>query len=110
MRLLEQEEVWVLVLDNALHILSVEKTFKGTISGAMIHPREIYRLAIKLNAASICVLHNHPSGNPTPSTADINMTKKIVDAGKLLEIPCLDHVIIGDEYFSMHTEMTSLFK
>ena len=64
-----------------------------------MHPREVFRSAVKRGAASIIVIHNHPSGNPTPSQNDINVTKRLVEVGELIGIPVLDHLIIGDGVF-----------
>lgn len=78
---------------------------KGTLTNCYVHPREIFKYAIMKNAASIFVAHNHPSGLATPSADDIKLTKGIVEAGKIIGIPCLDHIIIGDgSYYSFQED------
>lgn len=67
----------------------------GTVDTLLTHPREVYRIAIMLGAASVIVMHNHPSGDPAPSDADVNATRKLIDAGELLKMRLLDHVIVG---------------
>ena len=82
-------------LDNQNHIIASETIFIGTVNSSTVHPREIFKLAIKYSAVKIIVLHNHPSGNPTPSNADNLFTEKLIASGKLLDIPVIDHLIIG---------------
>lgn len=77
-----------------VHILSV-----GTLNGSMVHPREVFKAAVLNNAASIVCFHNHPSGDPTPSPEDIETTKRLVDAGELMGIQVLDHIVVGDNRF-----------
>jgi len=80
----------------ALHVVSI-----GTINSSFVHPREIFKVAVLSNAASIILFHNHPSGDPTPSQEDFNATERIRDCGKLMGIELLDHVIVGDgKYYS----------
>ena len=98
-----QECFKVLFLDTKNKLIAIEELFKGTISQATIHPREIFKLAVKHSAYSIVVVHNHPSGNSTPSQADIELTSKLMESGKLLGIPVIDHVIIGyNNYYSFY--------
>lgn len=74
----------------------------GSLSASIVHPREVFKEAIKVNAASIIVAHNHPSGDPSPSGEDVAVTKRLVKAGKIMDINVLDHIIIGDsKYLSM---------
>jgi len=82
---------------TAMHIVSV-----GTLNGAYVHPREVFKAAILGNAAAIILFHNHPSGDPEPSHEDRQLTRRLTDAGRILGIEVLDHVILGDEarYFS----------
>lgn len=82
---------------TAMHIVSV-----GTLSGAFVHPREVFKAAILGNAAAIILFHNHPSGDPDPSREDRELTRRLTDAGRILGIDVLDHVVLGDEgrYFS----------
>ena len=78
---------------------------EGGISGTIVDPKKVFKYCLDLHAASIILGHNHPSGQPTPSEADMNITKKLVDAGKLLEISVLDHIIVGlDRYYSFADE------
>jgi DNA repair protein RadC len=97
----QQEELWVAVLDMKNHLLQQVCVSRGTLSGSLVHPREVFHVAIRNMGAGIILLHNHPSGDPAPSPEDRKVTGQIADAGKLLGIPLLDHVIIGlDRYFS----------
>lgn len=94
-----QESFVVLFLDTKNKLIKKEEIFKGTISSSTIHPREIFKLAVKHSAYSIIVVHNHPSGNSMPSQADIELTDKLMESGKLLGIPIIDHIIIGYNNF-----------
>ncbi|MDA3799947.1 MAG: DNA repair protein RadC [Kiritimatiellae bacterium] len=95
---LETENIWVIPLDSKNHPKSKPIIVsKGTINSSLAHPREIYKLAIQLSAAAIIVVHNHPSGDPTPSKQDINLTKQLIESGKILGIKFFDHIIIGKE-------------
>lgn len=71
----------------------------GTLNGSMVHPREVFKAAILSNSASVILFHNHPSGNPEPSKTDIEITKRLVEAGEIIGINVIDHVIVGDEQF-----------
>jgi len=92
---LEHEVFAVLLLNNKHQIIHFEKLFRGTIDGASVYPREIVKLALKHNAAAIIISHNHPSGNPEPSDADINITNRVKEACALVDIRLLDHIIVG---------------
>ena len=81
------------------HIIS-----QGSLSASIVHPREVFKAAILNNAASIILAHNHPSGDPEPSRDDIETTRRLVEAGEILGIKVLDHVIIGEQYLSMREE------
>ena len=99
----EQEHLLLLLLDVKSKLLGEKMLFTGSINASIISPREIYLEALKYHAAGIILLHNHPSGDPTPSMADRRATKKIQEAGSLLDIPLLDHIVIGDkQYVSFH--------
>ena len=99
----EQEHLLLLLLDVKSKLLGEKILFTGSINASIISPREIYLEALKYHAAGIILLHNHPSGDPTPSMADRRATKKIQEAGSLLDIPLLDHIVIGDkQYVSFH--------
>ncbi len=101
----EQENILLLLLDNKSNLLGEKVLFTGTVNASIISPREIYLEALRFHAVGIILLHNHPSGDPTPSDADRRITRKVRDAGQLLDIPLLDHIIIGDKkYVSFHEE------
>jgi DNA repair protein RadC len=99
MRYLKKEYFKVLFLNSKNQITSTEDTSIGNLNSSIVHPREVFRSAIKKGAAAIIVAHNHPSGNPSPSQNDIDITKRLVEAGTLIGIPVLDHLIIGDGVF-----------
>jgi len=99
MSALMQEQLWVLLLDTRNRIISIEKIYSGSLNSSMVRVGELFKAAIQQNAASIIVAHNHPSGDPSPSPEDIALTKAIVQAGKLLDIEVLDHLIIGQGRF-----------
>jgi len=80
-------------------VLHKQTIFIGSLNASIVHPREIFREAVKRSAASIICAHNHPSGNPSPSPEDIEVTKRIQEAGQIMGIELLDHVIIGDHQF-----------
>ena len=94
-RPLRKEVFWVVLLDTKNKIIGEKEMFVGTLNASLIHPREIFNWAIRESANSIVLVHNHPSGDPNPSDEDIKITKSIIDAGKMLNILVLDHVIIG---------------
>jgi DNA repair protein RadC len=98
------EVFYVLVMDakNALKI-DVELSI-GTLNASLVHPREVYKVAIDNGAAAIIVVHNHPSGNPEPSTDDIDITRQLVEAGKIIGIPLHDHLIVAGEQYTSHAE------
>ena len=99
MRYLKKEYFKVLCLNTKNEILSVENTSIGNLNSSIVHPREVFRSAVKKGAAAIIVIHNHPSGNPMPSQNDLDITRRLCEAGQLLGIPVLDHLIIGDGVF-----------
>lgn len=94
---LDREAVTVLALDTKHRIAAVQVVSVGTLNGSTVHPREVYKTAILANAAAIIIVHNHPSGELTPSPDDIAITRRIRKAGEILGIELLDHVIINDE-------------
>lgn len=96
---LTQEHFVTLFLNVKNQILHKQTIFIGSLNASIVHPREIFREAVKRSAASIICAHNHPSGNPSPSTEDIDVTKRLMEAGRLMGIELLDHVIIGDHQF-----------
>jgi DNA repair protein RadC len=99
------EEFWVLLLDRANQIIRKVNISEGGMSGTVADPKKIFKIALDNNATSIILAHNHPSNSLKPSHNDIQLTKKIMEAGKVLEISVLDHLIIGnDKYFSFADE------
>lgn len=99
MGLLEQEELHVLLLDTKNRVTHRKMVYRGSLNTSLIRVGELFRFAIRANANSLIVVHNHPSGDPTPSPEDVAVTKQIVQAGKLLDIDVLDHLIIGHQRF-----------
>lgn len=91
----DKEEFWVMMLNTKNGIISSKCVSIGTLNMALAQPREIFNVVVRYMASSIIVAHNHPSGDCTPSIEDIAVTKNIIEAGKLLHIECLDHIIIG---------------
>ncbi len=93
---LDREVFWVLLLNikNRLLIPPCEVS-RGTLNSSLVHPREIFKPAVQHSAASVILAHNHPSGDPSPSAQDIKITRKLIEAGRIMEIAVLDHVIIG---------------
>lgn len=96
-----QEEVWIISLNNHLQIIGAHMVFRGTANSCLVHPRDIFRLLIADNATRFVMAHNHPAGKALPSREDLRLTERLAKAGRLMEIPLLDHVILaGDEYYS----------
>jgi DNA repair protein RadC len=89
------ETLQVLCLNTRRRLIRVDEATDGTIDTLLVHPREVFKFAIAANAAAVVLAHNHPSGDPTPSEADIKVTRDLIRAGQLLKIDVLDHVIIG---------------
>ncbi len=102
MKNLEQEVVRVILLDEHDNVLSTPVITIGTLDSSLIHPREVFKHAIRDNATAIIMAHQHPSGDPTPSSPDFQATERIVKAGKILGVEVLDHIILGfaGKYFS----------
>jgi len=99
MGLLQQENLRVMLLDTRNRVLATPTVYVGSLNTSLIRVGELFREAIRTNCASLIVLHNHPSGDPTPSPEDVAVTKQIVEAGKLLDVEVLDHLIIGWQRF-----------
>ena len=99
LRFENKEQFMALVLSTKNHVLATPVISVGTLNASIVHPRELFRQAINYAAASLILVHNHPSGDPSPSQEDIDLTVKLVEAGKLLDIKVLDHVIIGDNRY-----------
>lgn len=89
------ESFQVMLLNTRRRLIRVEKISDGTLDTILVHPREVFKAAIAANAAAIVLVHNHPSGDPTPSEADVKVTRDLIRAGQLLKIDVLDHVILG---------------
>ncbi len=99
MSMLEQEELRVMLLDTRNRVLGVNKVYTGSLNTSVIRTSEIFREAIRRNAAAIIVSHNHPSGDPSPSPEDVAVTRNLIQAGQLLDIEVLDHLVIGYQRF-----------
>lgn len=99
MRFLSQEHFVCLYLNTKNQVLHKQTIFIGSLNASIVHPREVFREALKRSAASIICLHNHPSGDPAPSREDIEVTKRLVECGKMIGIDILDHLIIGENKF-----------
>ncbi len=98
---IQYEEFWIIILNRSNHIIKTLSISEGGVAGTVVDPKKIFKLALENNASSLVLCHNHPSGNIQPSEADFRITKKIINAGEMLEIKIIDHLIIGDEkYFS----------
>ncbi|NFM77414.1 JAB domain-containing protein [Clostridium botulinum] len=107
MKYLKQEKLKILILNTKNIVTYIRDVFIGTLNSSIVHPREIFCEAIKKNGASIIICHNHPSGDPTPSKEDINITLRLKECGKLIGIDLLDHIIIGEnKYVSMKEKGT----
>ena len=96
---LEREELRVVVLNTRNAVLAIETVYRGNVSTALVRVGELFRDAIRQHAAGVILVHNHPSGDPTPSPDDLHLTAEAVAAGRLLDVPVLDHLIIGHEAF-----------
>lgn len=92
---LEQEELWVLLLDSRNQHIRTEQLYRGSLNSSSVRPAEIFKSGIRHNAASLIIVHNHPSGDPSPSPEDIHLTRMLIEAGKMLEMPIVDHVVVG---------------
>jgi DNA repair protein RadC len=96
---LDHEELWVINLDTRHRMMNLTKLYQGSVNSSQIRVAEVFRSAIADNAPSILLAHNHPSGDPTPSPDDVSVTHSIVEAGKLLDIEVLDHLVICTDKF-----------
>jgi len=99
MGLLDQEQLRVMLLDTKNRVLDIQTVYVGSLNTSLIRVGELFREAIRANCASLIVVHNHPSGDPTPSPEDVAVTRQIVEAGRLLDVDVLDHLIIGQQRF-----------
>ncbi len=101
---LGHEEFHVLLLKRSNEVLAELRISKGGLTGTVADPKIIFSKALALGASALVLIHNHPSGNPKPSQSDINLTKNLVEAGKFLDLPVLDHIIIAGKSFSSFTD------
>ncbi len=106
---LKKEHFKGIYLNSRKRIIKEETIFIGSLNESVIHPREIFQIALDENAAALILLHNHPSGDPKPSNFDIKITKELVKAGKLLGIKILDHIILGDNSYLSFKEKGLIF-
>lgn len=104
----EVEQFRVILLNTRRRLIRVEPISQGTLDAILVHPREVFKAAIAANAAAIVLVHNHPSGDPTPSDADIKVTHDLIRAGQLLRIDVLDHVILGRKTEGRDKDFASL--
>ena len=98
------ESFWALPLDTQHQCVAPHTITRGLLNCSLVHPREVFRAMIAANAASVILCHNHPSGDPTPSADDRKVTSQLVAAGRLLDIPVHDHVVMGDSRFVSFAE------
>lgn len=96
----DKEHFWVMGCDTRLNVKFIDLVSLGTLDASLVHPREVFRLAIQKGVSAIVVAHNHTSGETYPSPQDIDVTKRLRDAGRILGIQLLDHIIVGDSYYS----------
>ncbi|MCF8563552.1 DNA repair protein RadC [Alicyclobacillus tolerans] len=99
MRHLKKEQFMTLHLDTKHRLIGEEVVSVGSLDASIVHPREIFKLAVKRSASAILCIHNHPSGDPAPSAEDIAVTRRLCEAGRLLGIDVLDHIVVGDGRF-----------
>ncbi len=102
MSALEDEHLRVMLLDTRNHVLNIEEVYHGSVNSSQVRVGEVFKAAIRRNATAVIIVHNHPSGDPTPSPDDLAVTRACVEAGKLLDVEVLDHLVIGQgRYVSM---------
>ena len=108
----EIETFWILALNTQHRVIfnSPIVITRGILSGSPVHPREVFRAAIAAGAAAVVMVHNHPSGDPTPSPDDRAVTQQLVAAGRLLDLPVLDHVIIGRTSYTSFAELGLVYR
>src|SRR5579884_4378516 len=102
---LDHEEMYVLILDTKNQVVEKIKNYKGTVNSSVLRAAEIFRPAVIRNCPHVIVCHNHPSGDPTPSPEDMEITRQLVEAGKLLDIELLDHLVIGNPHYMSLKEL-----
>jgi DNA repair protein RadC len=99
MGFLEQEELKVVLLNSKNHVMAIAGVYKGSVNTSLIRTSELFREAVRQNCPALVLVHNHPSGDPSPSPEDIEVTEQAVAAGKLLDIEVLDHLVIGQQRY-----------
>lgn len=104
----DRERFLAVLLDARHRIIGLEEVAVGTLTAALVHPRELFKAAILANAHALVLIHNHPSGDPDPSSEDIALTKRLVDAGEIIGIKVIDHIVIGDRCYSSFSELGKL--
>lgn len=110
MQHLSREVFMVLLLNTKHQVMHKEIVSVGSLNASIVHPREVFKLAVKKSASAMILIHNHPSGDPTPSNEDIQITKRLVDAGGIMGISVLDHVIVGGgQYLSFREQEVMTF-
>ncbi len=92
---LTKENLWVINVDTRNRLINIEKVYVGSLNASMVRVGELFKAAIQRDAAAVLIIHNHPSGDPTPSPEDVGLTRAVVQAGKLLDVEVLDHLVIG---------------
>jgi len=95
----QQEHLWVVLLDTRNQVMEIDKVYKGSLHTTVVRTAELLRNAVRHNAAGIILVHNHPSGDPSPSPEDVRVTEQVVQAGRLMDIHVLDHIIIGGQRY-----------
>ena len=111
MQTLDHEEVWAIFLDRRARVIEMQMLSKGTLSQTSIDCRTVLRNALLVNAASVILLHNHPSGDPRPSVQDVNFTAKLKRACSLLDVLLVDHIVLGEEsFYSFADDTTTNYK
>lgn len=108
-RVLQKEIFWALMLDAKNRLIGEpQKISEGTLTSSLVHPRELFKKALEHSCASMILAHNHPSGDPTPSAEDIKVTKQLIDAGEVMGIKVLDHIVIGHRRTHSNSDFLSL--
>ena len=110
MGLLDKEELRVVLLDTKNNVLKIVTVLSGSLNAAVVRVGEVFKEAVRINAANMIVVHNHPSGDPTPSPEDVRVTEMIVEAGKLLDVDVLDHLVLARHRFISMKEKRQGFK
>ncbi|MCK4564534.1 MAG: DNA repair protein RadC [Verrucomicrobia bacterium] len=108
-RILQHEVFWALMLDTKNRLIGEPKQIsQGTLNSSLVHPRELFKKAVEHSCAAMILAHNHPSGDPTPSSEDIKITKQLISAGEVMGIRVLDHIVIGHRRHNSNTDFLSL--